>query len=125
MNLQPSYSALKALMSHQNPSIREEGFDLLRDRAAEFAESLIADFEDGNYDDSRYWFLELIVASQSPAALAVLVGELSHPTLSFRQLAAEGLKALATPESIAALVAAGVDLSIDPWEQDISQQPPR
>lgn len=112
-------------MSHQDPGIREEGFALLRDRAAEFAESLIADFEDGNHDGSRFWYLELVVAAESPGALAVLIGELSNPDLGFRQLAAEGLKALATSEAIAALVAAGVEPSVDPWEQEIFQQPPR
>lgn len=125
MSLQPSYRALMVLMSHEEAKISEEGFALLRDRAAEFAGNLIVDFEDGIYGGCRFWMLELIVAAKSPDAVDVLIGELSDPDLNFRQLAAEGLMAIATSESIAALVKAGVDLAIDPWEQEIPQQPPR
>jgi hypothetical protein len=113
------------LMSHEEAKISEEGFALLRDRAAEFAENLICDFEDGIYGGCRFWLLELIVEARSRDSVPVLIGELSNPALDFRQLAAEGLKAIATSEAIAALVKAGVNPSIDPWEQEIAQQPPR
>ena len=123
MLLQPSYYALKALLSHPDPSIREEGFDLLQDRATEFAENLIADFEDGNYEPNRFWFLELIVAAKVSDALPVLMGELGNPELAFRRLAAAGLMALGTQQAVDALVKAGIDPNLDPWEQEIPRQP--
>ena len=119
----PSYEALMVLMNHEVNEINEEGFDLLLDRAAEFADRLIDDMPEEYDAPLRYWYLELIGEARTPDAIPVFDRELSNPDIYFRRMAAEGLRRLGTPDAIRILQEAGVAPDVDPWDQGVPQLP--
>lgn len=67
---------------HRDPQTAENGFSLLRARAAEHVEELIAEFRAERDDHGlRCWLLELIGDARSPVALPLL----SLPQLDTKQ----------------------------------------
>ncbi|RJL31964.1 HEAT repeat domain-containing protein [Bailinhaonella thermotolerans] len=88
------------LMRRRDPQLREDGFHLLLPHAAEHVDELIAEFTAETEDHGlKYWLLELIGESRSPAALPTLIAQLHTEDESLRHWAARGLELLATPES--------------------------
>lgn len=88
------------LMRSGDPQRQEDGFHQLLPQAAEHVDELIAEFKQERDDHGlRCWLLELIGASESPAALALLGDQLTNTDEALRGWAVAGLTRLDTPEA--------------------------
>jgi HEAT repeat protein len=92
------------LMRKADPQLREDGFQLLRDHAAEHLDELITEFgREDNDHGLRCWLLELIGESRSERAFPLLAEQLHSSDESFRGWAVRGLQDLGTKAARQAL----------------------
>ncbi|MFD2473208.1 HEAT repeat domain-containing protein [Amycolatopsis silviterrae] len=98
------FEAAMRMMRSRDPQRAEDGFGLLRDRAAEYLPALLKEFENEAEDRGvRSWLLELIGMAESPAALPVLAAQLNSQNELLRNWAVIGLTRLDTREARTAL----------------------
>lgn len=82
-------------------TLREGGFDFLREHADSYAGDLIAEFEGAPGDDPlRGWLLELVAESRSELALPVLTAVLQGHDEPLKVWAVRGLEMLDTPAAL-------------------------
>jgi HEAT repeat protein len=92
------------LMRRHDPQFQEEGFQILRDHAADDVDELMAAFRREDIDHGlRRWLLELIGRAQSSRAFPLLAEQLHSPDQSLRSWAVRGLKDLDSDEARQAL----------------------
>jgi HEAT repeat protein len=92
------------LMRKADPQLREDGFQLLRDHAAEHLDELIAEFgREENDHGLRCWLLELIGEARSERAFPLLAEQLHSSDETFRSWAVLGLQDLRTKAARQAL----------------------
>ncbi|MET9263325.1 hypothetical protein [Amycolatopsis sp. NPDC004079] len=98
------FEAAMRMMRSRDPQRAEDGFGLLRDRAAEYLSALIEEFENEQADRGlRSWLLELIGLAESSEALPVLAAQLNSQDEMLRDWAVAGLTRLDTREARTAL----------------------
>jgi HEAT repeat protein len=92
------FRAAMRLVRRHDPQLREEGFMLLRDHAADHLDDLMAAFQQEDDDHGlRCWLLELIGQAQSERTFPLLAGQLRNDDESLRSWAVKGLKDLDSP----------------------------
>lgn len=98
------FEAAMRMMRSRDPQRAEDGFGMLRERAAEHLPELIEQFENEQADRGlRSWLLELIGIAESPEALPVLTAQLNGTDELLRDWAVIGLTRLNTREARTAL----------------------
>ena len=91
--------ALRSMRS-QDPQLREDGFDFLREHADAYVDELIAEFENEQAEHGlRCRLLELIAETRSPRVLPVLAAQLESDDESLRFWAIRGIEMLDTKEA--------------------------
>ncbi|MBP7933034.1 MAG: HEAT repeat domain-containing protein [Phycisphaerae bacterium] len=104
----PGFEACLRMMRHRSGSVKEEGFQWLSSRAAEYVAELMHAFRRKADSGHRYWLLELIDhAKKKTDALPLLIECLHSEDEILQGWAACGLQLLNTKEARRALFDAG------------------
>jgi hypothetical protein len=103
-------------MRSQDALLAEDGFDWLKDHAAEHLDRLLDEYAREKSCGLKFQFFELIVAARSPKAIPLFLQLLQDPDELRQQDGVAGLIALGTKEAKQAVWDAGYDPKDNPWD---------